>query len=584
MHEVLVDQVVEIQETATKLVIKADRRVLEMLQKFFMFRPADYFRSPKYVLYKQTDGKLGWDGFNRPLSIRPTLQGKKGYILRGRLQEILDWCEDLGYKVNSDGLLIRPFAHLRLDDIPPDIIRASYILDDGQRTCILRWLQETIGMNWMSVSSGKTATFSGAAAMIKTKYPKARFLYMTPTERLVNQVVAETRKFLPEWHITQFGGGEKDETGKDMVVATSAMLGRHYIRLLKDGYFRTFLGLLIDECHHIATAKTWQKVASSTPAFFRLGASDTTKADDETASNSLRGYVGPILHSITAEPLIDVGRIATPHIYIVDRPSWLGAQAEVPHIAEPGTNAWARLDGKWVRGVYAGPTFETDEEGELKLDKHKEPIRRAGYHTLTIGEVDYEIESEWCLLERTYDKAVIMFKERNAAVRDWAKYYSDQSFKTLVVATRTMHVLILQKLIQDAIGEDKVQILVGKDSTKRRDEIFAWIQDTPGGVLISPLVKEGVSLPALQAGVVADHVVDRELMGQIIGRFIRQKTDVPNIAHITIFKDNQHPRLRSNSRKLITDLQRIRGYKFYMPVGDPGSEKTARCYDTASTR
>ena len=931
----LVDVEVKIKETAAHLKLSADVRVLSALSDVFRFRPDGYWRSDKYVLFQQTGGKQGWDGYIRPLTIAKSLGGGHvGTLLRGRCAEVLNACAEMGWRVDRSGMLPRPFADLVLEDIPDDLITAPFELDENQKLCILKWLQEGMGMNWCTVSSGKTAMFAAAASAIKRKYPAARFLYLCPTERLVKQVYSEVKKFLPDWDISQYGGGKQNKDGADMVVATGAMLNTHFGELLLERWFRTFMGILADECfvagtparlasgdvpieqvkpgdmavsydhqaakqrhrrvarvfksvpkalvkvtladgrvhvctpahpfgdgmgytpafllrsgdmvlritqheqdthlqpmrsnraedrtllslesasvrpvqsgaasstaedgnravqrlpgsgrslqrdhsalpivsrspegwsllqpclpqpnavssvsrphgdhqpearlctnegeepnavggypredegdvacerdmpgytgrqrsasarppedaglgagvahrargsdgqdegqrvaeplqaghrrnelahrdrggrsvalplestgsgqtegrvpalvrvasvevlepgsdgrfgglcpdghvynfeveddhnyfangvlvhncHHI-TSNSWKRVVLAIPAFFRLGASDTSKADDEAGRNEMRGLIGPILHLIRAEPLITEGRVAKPHIAVVDYNSWNGAFADVPQLPVAGSPAWALVDSEWFSGTYLGPVMSLDENGDPKVVKGKE-VQKQGLHLLEINGEEHEMPSRWCLLERVYDRAVIRNKERNAAVTAWAAYYANRGLRTLVVCTRTLHVLMLEQLIGDAIGKDRVRSLFSEHSPKQRDECFEWLRKNKGVVLISPLVKEGVSINEVQSGVIADHVVSYEVCNQLIGRFIRKKTaDIgENKAEIVLFIDRQHPRLKKNSLSLVKSLMDIRGYAFKWPCLEPGTEKTAREFTAA---
>jgi superfamily II DNA or RNA helicase len=111
--------------------------------------------------------------------------------------------------------------------------------------------------------------------------------------------------------------------------------------------------------------------------------------------------------------------------------------------------------------------------------------------------------------------------------------------------------------------------------------MFKWLEETPGAVCISSLLKEGVSLPALRAGIIADHIVGFEVMSQIIGRFIRRKKTGKNECEIVMFIDRQHPRLRSNSLKLLDKLQSVRGYDFYCPLHGPDTMEMAKLYKSA---
>ena len=552
-----------------------DREDLKFLRQCFDFRPPEYWRSPKYELYKKTNGKYGWDGYLHPLQVR---DGRLGLIKRGRLFDLLNYAKTEGIELNVEGLLARPFVDLQPDDLPDDLTPgAPFKLDENQRFCIVQWLRRGIGICRVTVSGGKTITFCAAAAYIKRRYPTARFLYITLTERLVRQVTKEARKFLPDWNISQYGGGEKDNTGTDMVVATSAMLWKNFDSLTD--WFRSFMGLLFDESHH-AASKSNESICLATPAYFRFAASDTMKEDDIVKSNKIAGLFGNILHEVKVEGLIESGRVARPHIYLVDIPAWKNTHEIYSHTASPDTPAWALIDDKWHKGVYMGQAYEKDAYGEFKEDPNGNLKQAIGKHLIQIGKETVEVESRWCLLQRTYDKAIIQNKARNNLIATWAKYYTDKGWPTLIVCTRTLHVLILQKLLSDKLGKNKVRILFSHHSSKERDKTFDWFKKTEGSCLITPLVKEGVSINEIKAGVIADYIADWEFGNQIMGRFIRKKIEgQENEAHITWFIDNQHPNLRRGSKALIKNLQKIDGYYWYHPCSFPEDVATALRYD-----
>lgn len=437
-----------------------------------------------------------------------------------------------------------------------------------------------------------TAMFCAAASMIKRRFPDSRFLYLTPTERLVNQVYREAKKFLPEWDITQFGGGKKKSDGKDLVVATAACIHANYDELAYERWFRTFMTVLVDESHH-SSSDSWQRILLTTPAFFRLGASDTTREDDPVAFSRIHGLVGPIRNVVQVDPLIRIGRVAKPTIYIVDNPSWRGRFSHVPHVAEPDSPAWALLDNEWHKATYVGPVFEKaepdkktgdfrkGEEDGYKKDRKGELIQVQNMHHIIVDKEDYELESRWCLLNRTNDQAIVQFKERNALIAEWAKHFSNQGHPTLVVATRTLHILILQAAISKLVNPDLVRILFSNHDSKERDATFEWLKTTPGAVLITPLVKEGVSINEIRGGIVADHVVSHELMSQIIGRFIRQKKTGKNECEIVMFLDRQHPRLQRNGLALVEQLEKIRGYDFVTGIIGPETKSQGILHQSA---
>lgn len=566
-------------ENATQVVVTGKPRELDVLVDTFRFRPEGHFFALSYQRFKVSKGEEGWDGYFYPLR---RLNSSSAIALRGRKEDIIRASEMEGFEVSLKHLLEYPFSELEVDDVPPDIIAGDHGLDLNQRRCICDWLAEGIGFNKVTVGGGKTAMFAGAAAMIKQRYPDARFLYVTQAERLVRQVTREMKKFLPKFDIGQYGGGYKQLDATDMVVCTVAMLNTHFNALKAKHWFDTFICILYDEVHH-AGSKTSKKVLMAIPAYFRLGASDTGKENDLVRYNEVRGLFGPLLNEVHAAPLIDEGRLARPHIYVVDKPEWIGRLSSVPYRPEVGSRAFMLLESEWVEGTYAGPVYELDDMGKPKMkdvktaDKDKdgewiviqEPVLMPGLHRLNIDGIEHEVESRWCLLDRMYDRAIIQFKPRNQMIVDWVKYFVGQGWPTIVAATRTTHVYILEALLSKAVGQSNVRILIGDDSPNERDDAFEWFKATPGAVLITPLVKEGVSINEIKAMVVADHVADYEVARQIIGRAMRPKKTGDNRAHVVWFWDKQHTVLRRGCAKIFNYLERVEGFEFYHPCAGP---------------
>lgn len=946
-----------ISEGPTRLTLSGNEREISAVAQKLRYHPQGYFHSPKFKAYQLTDGREGWDGYLSPIRIK---DDGTAFCLRGHKDTIIRLARKMSFNVDTRECLESPFAELTPDDLPDDLIAAEFALDEYQRESVAYWLKNGMGVNKLAVNSGKTACFAAAAEMILRRFSEERCLYITQSERLARQAFRDMSNFLPHRNISQYGGGKRDKTGKEIVVSTVAMLWKNHSTLLKERWFNEFIAILYDECfpagtlvdgipiekiktgtpvtsyNHIAgrlekkpvlrlfhrkaqrlirietengtlvctpnhpifvnnsylpaflvrpgdnmvhcamrmynddkkiqlhsqphlpgmsktveiknqnsqilflavpdcgqakaltknpknmclvpdqipvfkkvgpntgktrkenllltrlfqclqsndffknngqneseicfrthektqsneaagcpgktknfnegleTENTWRKwkihsptgntgssielgygssysnppeawftwaaqllqnqhcqsnlensnrsgrlrtqnpvgqtagreknsifrservesveilergnneeferlcpkgdvynleiegnnnyfannylvhnchhVAAPTsqklimlmPAFFRLGASDTKKEKDAGDVAKIRGLLGPIRYTVPVGVYIDMGRSAKPTIYVVENPAWKDRFSELPHIVKPNTPAWALIDDQWRSGTYVGPVFERDEEGKIKTTIKKQledevdegevvkedgttqaikmarwkevkvPITVNGYHALQFpgDKQQYEIESTWCLLERVNDRALIRFKERNQLIVDWTHYYSRvRKFPTLVVCTRTLHIYILESLIKKAVGDDRVQILLGDHTSKERDRVFDWFRHTPGGVLISPLVQEGVSINEIRGGVIADYVGDWERANQIIGRFIRKKQD-ENEAHITWFFDNQHESLRRGSKRVLNRLFDIRGYTFVHPVLGPETVSKARVYRT----
>lgn len=565
---------VRIVETPTRLIVNGAEAELAKLRERFRYHPESYWRSDAYQLWKVTDGKRGWDGYRYPLQIKADGSAE---ILRGRKDELIDMCRAERFETDTDRCLVSPFSEIQYADVTDDLIDAPFQLDDNQKQAVVEWLKYGMGVANMAVNAGKTATFACAAALIKRRYPDARFLYFTPSERLVTQVHTNMTQFLPGWEISKYGGGKHDRDGKDMVVATQAILTRHFEELVETKWFIKFHALLLDESHH-CQSPTAEKVIRACVGYFRLGASDSTKEGDPEKWNRIQGLCGPVRIVVSSSELISSGRSAAPHLYLVDVPEWKGKFAEMERDPQEKTSAWTMIDGKWVKAVYLGPVYELDKHGNIKMKmrarlkgekfvKEEEPVTKKHVHRLLLpGNVEYEAPASFTLLDRRYDKAIMRFKERNQMILEWAEYYSAKGWRTVVVATRTPHIIVLDSILQTAMG-NLVRPLIGDSTAAERNAAFKWFKATPGAVLITSIVKEGVSINEIKAGIVADPVADWELAKQIIGRFMREKAE--NTCHITWFCDTQHPRYVRNFREVMSKLERIEGFTFYHPVAGP---------------
>jgi len=535
-----------------------------------------------YHLWKRTKGEKGWDGTVKPLKVDRS--GHEASILRGHKSRVLTTMGKLGIEVSPNSKLITsPFAELTSNDINPDCIAGDFPLDHNQIHCILKWLQNGMGIGKIAVNGGKTATFAGFAATLKSYMEDARFVYITDRERLQSQVGDEMPKFLPGWGISIFGGGGQDYEGKDMVICTLAMLRTHKNDLEALGWFNTFNAVLFDECHHANADSAEELMLRFGGAFFRIGASDTAREKDILAQNRITGLLGPVLMQVDQVELIGLGRSAQPHIYVIDDKSWTGRYDLVPYTPQVGTTAWALLDGQteMTQGIYKGPVIELDDQGNqvvvdkrilegVKFVKVTEPKTVPGLHLIEVNGVDYEINSSYCLLERSVDRCIVRFKERNDLITEWSTFFAKQGKRTLVVATRLMHILILESLICNAYDPDLVRTLTGEDSVGTKNKTFEWFKKTKGAILITSLVKEGVSINEIEAGVVADYIGDAEFANQIVGRFLRRKKEGENVTEIAWFLDRQQRRFERGCKSVIQRLSEAeKGFIFYHPLVHP---------------
>lgn len=586
---------VSVNERIVSIGVTGDSADVTAIVDKIKFKHPHARRILSHALHKRTGGEQGWDGFVRPLK---KTDPNHAEALRGYKSKILDAIEELRIEIDPESqILDSPFKHVTSDDIPDDLLASDFPLDANQRQIIAAWLQNGMGIGKIAVNGGKTAAFAGFAAMLKRLEPEVRLIYITDRERLVTQVYGEMRKFLPGWNISKFGGGDCDEAGTDMVICTIAMLRTHLKDLQAVGWFNTFHAIMFDECHHAASESAEVLLQEFKGAFFRVAASDTIKIDDPLKHDKIVGLCGPVLMVVHQEELIEKGRSALPHIYLIDPEDWKGSMENVPYRPDPDSKAWVLLDGEEAmrRGTYVGPVYERDDKGEIKMKKSKVlngtkiesvdvPVTKPGVHTVAIEGAEYEIDSSYCLLERSVDRCIINNKERNELIAQWAHYFSTQQNKrTIVVATRTVHVLMLEAMLTNYEGIDpqKVMTLIGEDSPARRNKAFAWFKRTPGAILITPLVKEGISINEIEAGIIADYVGDWEYANQIIGRFLRKK-EGENVAEVAWFIDRQQKRFEKGCLNMFSQLQEVKGYLYYWPVVTPADLEKVDQYDTTA--
>jgi superfamily II DNA or RNA helicase len=583
---------ITLKENPIQLTVTATAEQIDDLRNHFRFHPLRYYRSDMYQLYKMTRGEKGWDGYNYPfLRMRATV----GIVPRGRKDEVLGFCQARCWQVDTSQCLTSPFPNITPSDIPDGLLVSDFDLDPKQREAVALWLKHGMGIAHFSTNAGKTMTFAGAAAVIKEKFPDARFLYFTPSERLVKQTFKEMNKFLPEWDISQFGGGKSDRDGKDMVVCTQAMVGRHLGDLTKTAWINSFVAIMLDESHHSQSA-TAAQVLHASSAYYRLAASDSLKESDPVKHSTIVGLCGPVRCTVAPGELIAAGRSAKPHVYMVMVTDWVDKYKRTGPRPNPGSKAWTLINGVWQSAIYEGPVHELKADGEPKtkikralnletgkFDIEHVPIVVPGLHKLTMSDQSvYESPASATLLDRMYDRAIINFKARNELIGQWVNYYANEcNLRTLVVATRTTHVTILHSVLSALIGPDRVHFLIGDDSAGEKDRhLLDWFKNTPGAVLVSSIVKEGVSINEIEAGVIADHIVDHEVARQVIGRFVRKK-EGDNQVYLTWFYDVQHPHYASNCRRLFSKLHEIEGYTYYYPVTTPDTIQRAKKRDGA---
>lgn len=176
-------------------------------------------------------------------------------------------------------------------------------------------LKKGRGIIHAATNAGKTEI---ACAIISEFYrqhkrvPKVLFLIHRAT--LVVQTMERFKKHLPDGiRIEMVGGGEKNVSGKGVIVATVQTASN----ILLDPTFNNFLEktdiLFIDEFH---LNKAWQctRIVERCQAPMRFGLSGTINANNKVKLLHYIGMCGPIIAEIRNKELVELGRSAKPII------------------------------------------------------------------------------------------------------------------------------------------------------------------------------------------------------------------------------------------------------------------------------
>jgi superfamily II DNA or RNA helicase len=190
-------------------------------------------------------------------------------------------------------------------------------LRDYQREGLDRVVERGRGILWHPTGAGKTETAIGIMRALPT-----RWLFIVHRAGLADQG-ADRYDMRAREHGTgdplagRIGEGSWIE-GARVTFATFQTI----FAALKDGEARARAllnghgGLLVDECHVLPAASFW-KVIMSCPAYYRVGLSGTPLARGDRRSIYALAALGPIIHRIKPQLLVDRGVLARPHVRMV---------------------------------------------------------------------------------------------------------------------------------------------------------------------------------------------------------------------------------------------------------------------------
>jgi len=370
----------------------------------------------------------------------------------------------------------------------------KFRLYDYQEASVEKAIRKMRGVIEMATGSGKTVC--AAAIMKRIGLPA---LYIVGSTKIVTQAVETFRD--AGFTVGQLGGGRKNLHG-DIVVCTIQSL----VRLIKKDRANKLLDrpvIFWDEVHHLS-AETWTLSGRLSRAQYRFGMSGTPFRGD-----GFEFYEDIILLGLTGERVVWI-----PSFFLRER----------GYLADP-----------YVAMV------------TIKSNPHAS---------------QFAWSSDW---HRIYRFGIVEHDERNEKALQIAQQLYEQGHKVLVVVQRIEHGDSLMKTlhgrgvtVEFLKGGDAVRHM-NTDSVVERfedwDQTRSFLEQEDRWVRIaSPVMDEGVDLPAITALVILAGGKSPIKTIQRIGRGLRRK-EGENVVLVFDFEDRFHRVLKRHS------VQRRNWYK-----------------------
>ena len=254
--------------------------------------------------------KRGWDGYVH-------LMNEQGRFPAGLVPYIVnqltsEW--DIKYPLEITDERTRPEA---CDALKPAERIGHQLMDHQLRAVEVAW-RAGRGIIEHSVGSGKSTV--GVELIRRCAVPA---LILVHTKELLKQMMDNLQSQLNiPGLLGSIGGGNWDHNW--ITVATYQSLRDTSDPIVK-GFLATRQLILVDEVHHLV-AKTFEKILQAAPnAFFRYGLSATPfKSHNKGGSQDMEtflkvmGWTGPVVSRFSEEEGVEVGRLVTPDVFVVD--------------------------------------------------------------------------------------------------------------------------------------------------------------------------------------------------------------------------------------------------------------------------
>lgn len=288
-------------------VVRATDDEREWLSEYLSFPDAKaQFRQGKTPKWKRGDGKIHM--MNAVTQTFPT-----GFI------------EQVTKAAKEDGMTVQTLEKRRAP-CKPDPTALTDWLRSYQLEALEIAKQNSRGVFHHPTGAGKTEVMVGVAEI----YP-VRWLILTHRKDLLGNTSERFLRRTGE-EIGTIGEGLFDPKRVTVAMFQTLYAGLRTKNKRVLEFLKTVQGVMIDEVHIVPAATYWRVLMAMENAYFRFGFSGTPFARGDQKSIFTWGAVGPVIHRIRAETLIDAGVLAKPEIRMarvqaapIDAATWVEA-------------------------------------------------------------------------------------------------------------------------------------------------------------------------------------------------------------------------------------------------------------------
>lgn len=418
----------------------------------------------------------------------------KSYIVHGLISVIIQEATNVGITCNNEVPIVDlTREYPEIDENLLDGIQLRPYQSEGIAAC----LGIHKGIIQVHTGGGKTEMMIGV-----TKYllenSDMNILICVPTTKLLYQTLERaTERGLSENDISLLGAGNKlEDTSKRVCIATVASA---YKKLDEDENYMDWLSnvqcLMMDEAHH-SKCRTWSTLIDRVSPEYLLGftAEPFHKDKDHMVDDLvLRGLLGPVIHRVTMDYLVEHGYLAKPYVIA--------------------------LDSKFQGNMFNVMNWQTVNK-----------------HCLVTNTLRNNLIKDIAVLSINQDKKPLILVQQISHGQELARMISTEGYKVYMMT-----------------GNQDLRIYSGgtdiEHFTDTENRILKDFEDGKVDAIIgTSALDEGVDIPSLGSVILAGGGKGRLKVIQRIGRAIRKKSG-DNTAYVFDFRDRFNVITQSHYRK-----------------------------------